>query len=151
MRAIASTALAFLMLSLSAPAVAQSSFPSPAPAVSPAAVPPGIELARSRIDTMLRTGHADASGFSAGFLAQVSVSQVDAVLAELTAALGAYQSVEYTPAKFIAHFAKGTDDVQIHLDANMKIDGLLFEPPVVSLDDALRARQRIAGTVSAKF
>jgi hypothetical protein len=139
------------MLSLSAPAVAQSSSPSPAPAVSPAAVPPGIELARSRIDTMLRTGHADASWFSAGFLAQVSASQVDAVLAELTAALGAYQSVEYTPAKFIAHFAKGTDDVQIHLDANMKIDGLLFEPPVVSLDDALRARQRIAGTVSAKF
>lgn len=151
MRAIASTALAFLMLSLSAPAVAQSSSPSPAPAVSPAAVPPGIELARSRIDTMLRTGHADASWFSAGFLAQVSASQVDAVFAELTAALGAYQSVEYTPAKFIAHFAKGTDDVQIHLDANMKIDGLLFEPPVVSLDDALRARQRIAGTVSAKF
>ena len=132
MRAIASTALAFLMLSLSAPAVAQSSSPSPAPAVSPAAVPPGIELARSRIDTMLRTGHADASWFSAGFLAQVSVPQVDAVLAGLTATLGAYQSLEYTPTKFIAHFAKGTDDVQIHLDAEMKIDGLLFKPPVLA-------------------
>ena len=131
MRAIGFVALAFSMLSLCAPAVAQSSSASPAPAVSPAALPPGIELARSRIETMLRTGHADASWFSAGFLAQVSASQVDAVLAELTAALGAYQSVEYTPAKFIAHFAKGTDDVQIHLDADMKIDGLLFKPPVV--------------------
>ena len=136
------------MLSLSAPAVAQSFSPSPAPAVSPAALPPGIEFARSRIDTMLRTGHADASWFSAGFLAQVSVSQVDAVLAGLTSALGAYQSIEYTPTNFVAHFAKGTDDVQIHLDTDMKIDGLLFKPPVVSLDDALRALERVAGTVS---
>jgi hypothetical protein len=149
MRAIALTALAFSMLSLSAlTAVAQSSSPSPAPAVSPAAVPPGIELARSRIDTMLRTGHADASWFSAGFLAKVSVSQVDAVLAGLTSALGAYQSVEYTPTNFIAHFAKGTDDVQIHLDADLKIDGLLFKPPAISLDDGLRALQRVAGTLS---
>jgi len=81
---------------------------------------------------MLRTGHADASWFSASFLAQVSVPQVDAVLGGLTAALGAYQSIEYTPTKFIAHFAKGTDDVQIHLDVDMKIDGLLFKPPVVA-------------------
>ena len=120
------------MLAVCAPAVAQSSSASPAPAVSPAAEPPGVEFARGRIDTMLRTGHADASWFSAGFLAQVSVPQVDAVLAGLTAALGAYQSLEYTPTKFIAHFAKGTDDVQIHLDADMKIDGLLFKPPVVA-------------------
>jgi hypothetical protein len=97
---------------------------------------------------MLRTGHADASWFSASFLAQVSVSQVNAVLAGLTSALGAYQSVEYTPTKFIAHFAKGTDDVQIHLDAENKIDGLLFKPPLLSLDDALRALQRVVGTVS---
>jgi hypothetical protein len=152
MRAIASAALAFTMLSLAPPtALAQSSAASPAPAVSPVAVPPGIQLARSRIDTMLRTGHADASWFSAGFLAQVSISQVNTVLAGLTASLGAYRSVEYTPTNFIAHFAKGTDDVQIHLDAEMKIDGLLFMPPQVSttsLDDALRALQRVAGTVS---
>ena len=121
------------MLSVCAPAVAQSSSASPAPAVcSGRRLPPGVEFARSRIDTMLRTGHADASWFSAGFLAQVSVPQVDAVLAGLTAALGAYQSLEFTPTKFIAHFAKGTDDVQIHLDADMKIDGLLFKPPVVA-------------------
>jgi hypothetical protein len=143
------TAIAFSMLSLSAPpAIAQTSSPSPAPAVSPAALSPGIELARSRIDTMLRTGHADASWFSASFLAQVSVSQVNVVLAGLTSALGAYQSVEYTPTNFIAHFAKGTDDVQIHLDADMKIDGLLFKPPVLALEDGLRAPQRVAGTVS---
>jgi beta-lactamase class A len=97
---------------------------------------------------MLRTGHADASWFSASFLAQVSVAQEDSVLAGLASALGAYQSLEYTPTNFIAHFAKGTDDVQIHLDADSKIDGLLFKPPVLSLDDALRALQRVAGTVS---
>ncbi len=100
---------------------------------------------------MLRTGHADASWFSADFLAQVSAAEVNAVIAGLPATLGAYQNVEYTPSKFVAHFAKGTMDVVIHLDSDMKIDGLLFKPPEIaasSLDDALGTLQRVAGTVS---
>jgi hypothetical protein len=99
---------------------------------------------------MLATGRADASWFSASFLSQVSASQVDAVIASLTTALGPYRSVEFTPTKFIAHFAKGTDDVLIHLDADMKIDGLIFKPPAIStsLNDALRTLQRSTGTVS---
>jgi hypothetical protein len=36
------------------------------------------------------------------------------------------------PDEFYRHFAKGTDDVQIHLNAEMKIDGLLFKPPVLA-------------------
>ena len=39
---------------------------------APAASPPSIEVARGRVDTMLRTGHADAPWFSDAFLAQVS-------------------------------------------------------------------------------
>ena len=42
--------------------------------------------------------------------------------------LGAYQRVEYTPSRFLAHFEKGNADVLIHLDAADKIDGLLFRP-----------------------
>ncbi|HLY01027.1 MAG TPA: serine hydrolase [Candidatus Cybelea sp.] len=142
MRAIISAALALAMLLLVAPtAVAQ----SPAPAQS------ANDLARSRIDTMLRTGHADASWFSAGFLAQVSVAEVDAVIAGLMDKLGAYHSVEFTPTKFIARFAKGTDDVLIHIDADMRIDGLLFKAPEIaasSLDDALTTLRHVTGTVS---
>ena len=99
--------------------------PSPVPS-SP------VGIATARIDTMLRTGHADPSWFSASFLAQVSASKVDTVISDLTQSLGAYQRVEFTPEKFIAHFAHGTDDVLIHLDADNKIDGLLFRPPVTS-------------------
>jgi beta-lactamase class A len=121
------------------------------PPASAAPLQPAIELARSRIDTMLRTGHADSAWFSASFLAQVSAGQVDAVIASLTTQLGAYQSVEYTPTRFVARFAKGTDDVLIHLDSDGKIDGLIFKPPAIagaSLDDALAGLQRMAGTLS---
>ena len=100
---------------------------------------------------MLRTGHADASWFSAAFLAEVSAAEVNAIFAGLPATLGAYQSVEYTPSKFVAHFTKGTMDVLIHLDVDDKIDGLLFKPPQIaasSLDDALGTLRRVAGTVS---
>ncbi|MGC9993182.1 MAG: serine hydrolase [Candidatus Cybelea sp.] len=150
MRAIISAALAFSLLSLAQPAAAAQN-PSPSPPASASPVPSANGLARSRIDTMLRTGHADASWFSATFLAQVSAAEVNAVIAGLPATLGAYQNVEYTPAKFVAHFAKGTMEVLIHLDADMKIDGLLFKPPEIaasSLNDALRTLQRVAGTVS---
>ncbi len=81
---------------------------------------------------MLRTGHADPGWFSASFLAQVPVSKVDQVIATLTGSLGQYRSVEFTPEKFVAHFAKGTDDILIHFDADNEIDGLLFRQAVKS-------------------
>jgi hypothetical protein len=149
MRAVISAALAFVMLSLAPPTAAQSPVPAPAASASPAQS--AIGLARSRVDTMLRTGHADASWFAGAFLAQGSAAEVDAVIAGLTAKLGTYQSVESTPTKFIARFVKGTDDVLIHLDADMKIDGLLFKSPQVlasSLDDALATLRGVTGTVS---
>jgi beta-lactamase class A len=120
-----------------------------APAPSSTASPGDIE--KDRVDTMLRTGHADPAWFSASFLAQVPASKVDEIVASLVAALGPYQSLEVAPAKFVAHFAKGSDDVLIHLDADNKIDALFFRPPVTStssLDDALRAFSRLSGTVS---
>lgn len=128
--------------------------PAPSPTAAPASaasMPPAIALAQSRVDAMLRTGHADPDWFSASFLAQIPASYVDQVVAGLIKTLGAYQSVQYTPEKFIAHFAKGTDDVLIHLDAENKIDGLLFRPPVTStssLDNALQLFARMPGAVS---
>lgn len=119
---------------------------SPSPSVTPS-----VELAESRIDAMLRTGHADPAWFSQVFLDQVPASRVDEVIASLVKQLGPYQSIERNPDTFVAHFAKGTDDVRIHLDADAKIDALLFRPPVVtsgSLDDVLRAFREQAGTLS---
>jgi beta-lactamase class A len=140
------------MLSL-APTAAIAQSPSPAATASASSAPAqsATDLERSRIDTMLRTGHADASWFDAAFLAQVSAAEVNAVIAALPPALGAYQSVEYTPSKFVAHFSKGSMAVLIHLDAETKIGGLLFNPPEISassLDDALATLRRVTGTVS---
>lgn len=112
-----------------------------------------VTVAASRIDTMLRTGHADPTWFSASFLAQISAAQVDAALASLTPVLGVYRSIAPTANgnQFIATFSKGTDEVYIHLDDQGKIDALLFRTPHLgtgSLDDALKTLAAFPGTVS---
>ncbi len=143
MRSIALAALVALL------GAAPGASPSPVPVAASTTSP--IDLARNRVDTMLRTGHADASWFADSFLAQVSATQVDDVIATLTKTLGAYASLDVTPEKFVAHFANGTDDILIHLDAQSKIDQLLFKPPAVggsSLDGALRKLASPGATLS---
>jgi hypothetical protein len=152
MRQLVCFALFFAFVVLLGPVgLAQSTSPSPTPSASPASAQSPLEIARGRLDTMLRTGQADPAWFSASFLSQVSAAQVDQVIAGLIGSLGAYQSLEFAPTRFIAHFAKGLDDVQIHLDSDDKIDGLVFKPPAIAgatIDDALRALQRMRGIVS---
>lgn len=99
---------------------------------------------------MLRSGHADAAWFSTAFLSQIPVTKVDGILAQLTSSLGDYGGIEGSHGDFIARFAKGTQEVLVHLDAQNNIDSLLFKPPklTTSLDDALRALQRSSGTLS---
>jgi hypothetical protein len=143
-------ALCFALLSPFSYSIA-SADPSPSPANSAASTAAtALDVARSRIDTMLRTGHTDTARFSAAFLAQVPASKVDEIIASLKASLGEYRTVEFTPAKFIAHFAKGTDDILLHLDADNKIDGLFFRPPAMvssSLDEGLRALRPATGNL----
>src|SRR5215469_14597120 len=147
--------LGVLIFSLAgaAPSAMPSASPSPSPSAATTAASP-LELERSRIETMLRTAHADPAWFSDSFLAQVPAGKIDAVLAQIRDALGDFQNIETMPEstsqKFVVHFAKGTDDVYIHLDADDKIDGLLFRPPVLksaSLEDALHGLQS-SGTLS---
>ena len=124
--------------------------PSPGPSVSPSPLPSRAALERSRIDAMLRTGHADPAWFSASILAQLPASQVDDAIAQIAAALGAYQSLEYAAPNFVAHFEKGAVNVQIHLDSENKVDTLFFKPAATttSLEDALRRLQPARGTLS---
>jgi len=128
-----------------APALGQTPSPlaSPAPSASPAASAPASldDLARGRIDTILRSGHADAAWFSSDFLAQIPVARLDAVVAGLKTNLGAYMSISGTQGDYTAQFEKGTDEVLVHLDADNRIDSMLLKPPKVqagSLDDGLR-------------
>lgn len=138
-RSLTTVVTAILFALCIAPIAAQ----SPAPA-------PSANVAQSRIDTMLRTGHADPAWFSDVFLAQASAAQVDAAIASLTPSLGTYQSLAPTanPNRFIARFGKGTAVVFIHFDAQGRIDGLFFKPAAASLDDALKTLAAFPGSVS---
>jgi hypothetical protein len=112
-----------------APASAQtpSTAPTPSAAPSPAATP--ADPVRTLLDRILRSGHADASLFSASFLAQIPADRVATIVSQLEDYLGAYKSIDGGNGDYTAYFAKGTDEVQIHLDAAGKIDGLLFKEP----------------------
>lgn len=148
MRYLLAVVLLFCVLGTappSAPATTPSPNPQPSAASAQAAA---IALTRDRIDTMLRTGHADPAWFSQTFLAQIPATKVDQIIAGVENELGAYQSVEFTPQAFVAHFTKGTFDILIRLDADNKIDYLLFRPPVTGLEGALRALEPSGGTLS---
>ncbi|HEY1883967.1 MAG TPA: hypothetical protein VGG51_13100 [Candidatus Cybelea sp.] len=113
--------LAVWFLAAAVPALAQTSAPTSA-----------TDIAKSRLETMLRNGHADPAWFSAEFLAQIPASKIDDVIANLKSSLGAFEKVEVVQTKFVAYFAKGTDDVTIQLDGDNKIALLLFKPPALS-------------------
>lgn len=84
------------------------------------------DLARARVEAMLSTGHADASWFSAPLLAQVSVTQLEAILARFRGSLGDYETVEGSQGDYIAHFVNGSDEILVQLDSDNKIDGMTF-------------------------
>lgn len=142
-----------VLISLALLLIGVAPLPSASPA-APAAASPGassVAAARNRLESMLRQGHADPAWFAAGFLEQVPVARVNEILATLSQTLGAFQGVDALPDRFVAHFAKGTDDVIVHMDADDRIDGLLFKPPAVaaaSLQDALVALRQPNATLS---
>ena len=136
-RALALLAVTLSLLVAPSTGLAQQSAPHPA----------------TLLDTMLRTGHADPAWFSETFLSQVSAPQVDAGIAGLAPVLGPYRSIAPTSSanRFVAQFAKGTDEILIYFDERGKIDGLLFRTPqlvAASLDDALKTLAAFPGTVS---
>jgi beta-lactamase class A len=93
-----------------------------------------------------------ADVFSDTFGASVGVNKVNAVLDQLRAKLGAFQSV--APQKdgsFLAKFAKGTMVCEISLDNDGRVQGLFFQTPqlyATSLDDALGRITALAGSTS---
>jgi hypothetical protein len=123
---------AALMIGTSPGIATAQSTPAPAATATPSTVASPLDIARSRIDTLLRTGHADPAWFSATFLADYPASKIDDIVTSLKGSLGEYRSLEFTPANFVAHFAMGTDDIIIQLDANNAIIELLFRRPVVA-------------------
>jgi CubicO group peptidase (beta-lactamase class C family) len=68
-----------------------------------------------------------AAWFAPSFLAQASVVQVEQAINGIKAELGPYQSLHDQPdGSYLVHFLAGTAKVKIHLDAQGRIDSLLF-------------------------
>lgn len=140
--------IAALVFGAFAPAGAQTSSTTP---VSSAAPQSHSEIEHTRIDTMFSSGHADASWFTDSFLAQVPASKIDEIIGQLKTGLGDYKNTDGKDGDFIAHFAKGTNEVLIHLDGANKIDSMWFKGAKIqaaSLVDALKGFNSLSGAVS---
>lgn len=89
--------------------------------------------------------------FAQSFLAQVSALQVTQIRDQQTAPLGSFTRVDGANGTYTAFFTHGTMKVLIHLDAEGKIDGLLFRDPLpehASLSGALKPFDELPGTSS---
>ncbi len=101
---------------------------------------------------VLTAPHEQAAWFAPLFLAQVSAAQVGQGVAAIKAQFGPNKSVAPRPdGSYLVTFARGTTHAQIHLDAQGRIDGLLFTKPqftYVSRSAALQGLRTLPGQVS---
>jgi beta-lactamase class A len=93
-----------------------------------------------------------AEWFAPVFLQQVPPAQLEAILQQLAAALGSYQSVEPDGPHFRVIFERGVVPAQISLDAQGRIQGLFFRPPqpraALTKEQVLTEFRRLPGQVS---
>jgi beta-lactamase class A len=113
-----------------------------------ASITPQQALAR-----VLQQTPAQAAWFAPNFLAQVPITQVDAIVKQYINTLGAFQRADATADGFTLAMEKGTAPAKIHLDAEGRIDGLWFGLPApakpASLDDSMKNLSALPGKVSA--
>src|SRR5271165_4608569 len=107
--------------------------------------------AQSRLTTLFTTEPIPAEWFATSFLAQVPIEQVRRVVASYETQLGSYKSLRALPdGSYEVAFTHGTTNATIHLDAQGKIEGLIFKAPkpaARSLDEGLGALRALRGTI----
>lgn len=90
------------------------------------------------LERIFTTPKIQADWFATNFLQQVSVTQIEAVIQQITQDLGEYQSVAETADGFEVRFSQGTVLAQIRLDGNGRIVGFFLKPASapISLEEA---------------
>ncbi|MGI8549272.1 MAG: serine hydrolase, partial [Dehalococcoidia bacterium] len=130
-------------------AVLTSAFGSVVPALAQATITP-----EQALDRLFSADQVNPDWFTPSFLAQVPASQIQVILSQETASLGAYQSVQKTANGYVVSFAKGTLLVKaIVLDDRGRFSTLLlgnpqFQNSAGALDQALSQLQALPGQVS---
>ncbi|MDQ6767230.1 MAG: serine hydrolase [Candidatus Eremiobacteraeota bacterium] len=84
---------------------------------------------QAALQRLFTTDHVNADWFAQSFLQQVSAAQVDTIIGQLKAQLGAFHSIDREGAKFRVSFEHGDDVATIALDSSGRISGLFFETP----------------------
>jgi CubicO group peptidase (beta-lactamase class C family) len=107
---------------------------------------------RAALVRVLTLTPLQAGWFAPSFLAQASVVQVEQAINGIKSELGPYQSVHDQPdGSYLVQFQAGTAKAQIHLDAQGRIDGLLFTnlKPVPARGTPARAPGDLAAAMDA--
>lgn len=99
---------------------------SPAPSASP------MSPQQAVISQIFTLPSVDASWFAPSFLAQVPATQVQQIVDTIKAQLGSYKGSQPSGTQYIASFDKGTLPIDITLDAQGRISGLLFHQPTLN-------------------
>ena len=105
---------------------------------------------KAALERLFIGGPVQAEWFSESFLSQVPVSQLSAILRDLTDQLGRYEGVEGGSSPFTLRFAQGSATAQIALDEQGKISGLFFSDlanEVGSLEEAVAQLRALPGQV----
>ena len=105
---------------------------------------------KAALERLFTGGPVQAAWFSESFLAQVPVSQLSAILTDLTDQLGRYEGVEGDSSPFTLRFSQGTATAQIALDEQGKISGLFFSDlanEVGSLEEAVAQFRALPGQI----
>ncbi len=139
-------------LCLSGPTWAQQATPqSTSPLPTPTATNAPTITPKAALERLFTSQNSEAAWFSDAFLAQVPVTQLEGTLAQVTQQLGKFLQVEGEASPFTVMFARGQMTVEIGLDAQGRISGLLFHPPtptVTNLAEALAKFKALPGDVS---
>jgi len=103
------------------------------------------------LDRLFSSEAIDPSWFSPLLLEQVSLAQLEFIIAQISTGLGEYQGVSESGQQFLVLFENGDVPTIITLDAQGRIVGLFFQPPrlrVTGLTDAVAAFEELPGEVS---
>jgi beta-lactamase class A len=106
---------------------------------------------QAALQRLFTSDHIDQNWFAQVFLQQVSAAQVETIVGQLKAQLGAFQSVKPEGTKYRVAFQRGDDIASIALDSTGRITGLFFETPLLhatSFQSAFDAFKDLTGRAS---
>jgi len=125
--------------------------PSSADQTTPQAVTPQTVTPQAAIERLFTSPKIDENWFAPIVLQQVSVEQLQSIIDQLKAQLGAYQAVHPNGDHFSTEFEKGTVPTYVTLDGSGRIIGLFFRGAVPKSKDvnaALAPIKQLPGQVS---